>query len=164
VTCTSLGMRSRFAIWAELELLVLFSRTTGTDPDAVAVPGRKGRILFYQMVRATNSSKTAFRLSTTSKRVTRSTDSAPFEPRKVNAKMDGAPSTSPDARRSAKADKNGLGSRPRPESFDCTVRLRGGAPEGEHANAREIHLSSLFEYLPAAVLRARRSASVKSIR
>ena len=66
------------------------------------------------MVRATNSSKTAFRLSTTSKRVTRSTDSAPFEPRKVNAKMDGAPSTSPDARRSAKADKNGLGCRPHP--------------------------------------------------
>ena len=115
------------------------------------------------MVRATNSSKTAFRLSTTSKRVTRSTDSAPFEPRKVNAKMDGAPSTSPDARRSAKADKNGLGCRPHPGSFDSTVRLRG-APEGEHANAREIHLSSLFEYLPVAVLRARRSASVKSIR
>jgi (1->4)-alpha-D-glucan 1-alpha-D-glucosylmutase len=53
---------------------------------------------------------------------------------------------------------------PRADSFDSTVSLQGLSLQGEHAGAREIHLSSLFEYLPVAVLSARRSTSVKSVR
>jgi hypothetical protein len=34
-----------FRIWAELELLVLFSQTTVTDPGAVAVPGKTGVLI-----------------------------------------------------------------------------------------------------------------------
>ena len=53
---------------------------------------------------------------------------------------------------------------PRADSFDSTVSLQGLSLQGEHAGAREIHLPSLFEYLPVAVLSARRSTSVKSVR
>jgi (1->4)-alpha-D-glucan 1-alpha-D-glucosylmutase len=53
---------------------------------------------------------------------------------------------------------------PRADSFDGTVSLQGLSLQGKHAGGKEIHLSSLFEYLPVAVLRARRSTSVKSVR
>jgi hypothetical protein len=37
---------------------------------------------------------------------------------------------------------------PRADSFDGTVSLQGLSLQGKHAGGKEIHLSSLFEYLP----------------